>query len=159
MNKTNVIRILDKSKISYQQYDYSNTGAISGIEVAQVLNQNPERVFKTLLTVAKSKQHYVFLIPVAMELDLRKATECTGEKAIEMLKARELLPLTGYVHGGCSPIGMKSFFPTYIDESAEQFESIMFSAGKIGSQIEMRLEDLKKIIDFHLASLTKPNQT
>lgn len=150
-HKTNVMRILDKAKVQYAHYCYEGTGAISGIEVASVLNQNPKQVFKTLVTVGKSKQHYVFVIPVGAELDLKKAAHSVGEKSVEMLKLKELLPLTGYVHGGCSPIGMKKFFPTVIDSSAQNFESIIFSAGKIGYQVQVSLIDLQKIIKFQLS--------
>lgn len=150
-HKTNVMRILDKAKVQYAHYCYEGTGAISGVEVASVLNQNPKQVFKTLVTVGKSKQHYVFVIPVEYELDLKKAAHSVGEKSVEMLKLKELLPLTGYVHGGCSPIGMKKFFPTVIDSSAQNFESIIFSAGKIGYQVQVSLTDLQKIIKFQLS--------
>lgn len=150
-NKTNVMRILDRLKINYNHYTYADTDAISGIEVATVLGQNPKQVFKTLVTVAKSKKYYVFMIPVAKELDLKMAAHSVGEKSIEMLKSKELLPLTGYIHGGCSPIGMKKPFPTVIDLSAQDFETIIFSAGKIGYQVEMNPSELPKIlknIDF-----------
>ncbi len=152
--KTNVMRMLDKLKINYKHYTYSDTDAISGVEVAAILNQNPAQVFKTLVTVSKSKKYYVFMLPVAEELDLKKAAHAVGEKSIEMLKSKELLPLTGYIHGGCSPIGMKKFFPTTIDKSAENFSSIIFSAGKIGYQVELSLEDLKKVIKIETAELT-----
>lgn len=152
-HKTNVMRILDKAKVQYAHYCYEGTGAISGIEVASVLNQNPKQVFKTLVTVGKSKQHYVFVIPVEAELDLKKAAHSVGEKSVEMLKLKELLPLTGYVHGGCSPIGMKKFFPTVIDSSAQNFESIIFSAGKIGYQVQVSLADLQKVIKYTLADI------
>ncbi len=152
--KTNVMRMLDKHKISYKHYSYINTDAISGIEVASVLNQNPEQVFKTLITTAKSGKHYVFMIPVEKELNLKKAAKAAGEKSIEMLKSKELLPLTGYIHGGCSPIGMKKFFTTIIDESAKNFDTIIFSAGKIGYQVETSLDDLSKIIKFELHTVT-----
>lgn len=152
--KTNVMRVLDSKKITYKSYNYSATGAISGTEVAEALGENPDAVFKTLVTVSKSKKYYVFLVPVEKELDLKKAAGVVGEKKIEMLKAKELLPLTGYVHGGCSPIGMKKFFKTTIDESAQQFDTIMFSGGKIGYQVEVRLEDLKRVIQFELADIT-----
>ncbi len=148
--KTNVMRMLDKAGIKYKHYTYVDTDAISGIEVATVLNQNPEQVFKTLVTVSKSKKYYVFMIPVKKELDLKKAAQAVSEKSIEMLKSKELLPLTGYIHGGCSPIGMKKFFTTTIDSSAQNFETIIFSAGKIGYQIELTLNDLAKIIKFQL---------
>ena len=152
-HKTNVMRELDKLKINYKHYSYVNTDAISGIEVASVLNQNPEMVFKTLVTVGKSKKYYVFMLPVDKELDLKKAAKAVGEKSIEMLKSKELLPLTGYIHGGCSPIGMKKFFTTTIDSSAENFDTIIFSAGKIGYQVEMSLNDLSKVIKFSLADI------
>lgn len=152
--KTNVMRVLDSKKINYKSYNYLSTGAISGTEVAEALGEKPDMVFKTLVTVAKSKNHYVFLVPVEKELDLKKAAAVVGEKKIEMLKAKELLPLTGYVHGGCSPIGMKKFFKTTIDKSAEAFDTIMFSGGKIGYQVEVSLEDLKKVIRFNLADIS-----
>ncbi len=152
--KTNVMRMLDKSKVNYKHYTYTETDAISGIEVATVLKQNPKQVFKTLVTVAKSGQHYVFLIPVENELDLKKAAHAVGEKSVEMLKSKELLPLTGYIHGGCSPIGMKKFFKTTIDKTAQNFDTIIFSAGKIGYQVEMSLDELHKIIRFELAEIS-----
>ncbi len=151
--KTNVMRMLDKAGVKYKHYTYADTDAISGTEVASVLNQNPLQVFKTLVTVSKSKKYYVFMIPVERELDLKKASRAVNEKSIEMLKSKELLPLTGYVHGGCSPIGMKKFFPTVIDSSAQNFETIIFSAGKIGYQVELSLDDLAKVIKFQLREL------
>ncbi len=152
--KTNVMRIIDKHKIEYKHYTYADTNAISGLEVAAALNQNPKQVFKTLVTIGKSKKNYVFVVPVDKELDLKKAAHAVGEKSIDMIKSKELLPLTGYIHGGCSPIGMKKFFQTTIDASAKNFDTIIFSAGKIGYQVEMKLEDLSKIIKFTLADLT-----
>ena len=152
--KTNVMRILEQKKIAYQPHSYVTTDAVSGTEVAAVLGQDPKRVFKTLVTVAKSGNHYVFVIPVEKELDLKKAAKCVGEKKIDMIKSKELLGLTGYVHGGCSPIGMKKFFRTTIDESAEKFEHIVFSGGKIGYQVETSLEELRKVIKFELADIT-----
>lgn len=148
--KTNVMRMLDKAKVNYKHYSYADTDAVSGVEVAAVLHQDPKRVFKTLVTLARSGNHYVFMIPVEMELDLKKAAAAVGEKSVEMLKSKELLPLTGYIHGGCSPIGMKKFFTTVIDSSAQNFETIIFSAGKIGYQVELRLADLQKVIKFEL---------
>ena len=153
--KTNVMRILDQAKISYNHYCYADTDAISGLEITEVLNQNPDRVFKTLVTVGKSKEHYVFVVPVSSELDLKKAATSVGDKSVEMVKSKELLPLTGYIHGGCSPIGMKKFFKTVVDESALNFDSILFSAGKIGYQVEIAPNDLKKIIKFDYADLKK----
>ena len=154
-HKTNVMRELDKLKINYNYYCYANTDAVSGIEVASVLNQNPEMVFKTLVTVGKSKKYYVFMLPVAKELDLKKAAKAVGEKSVEMIKSKELLPLTGYILGGCSPIGMKKFFTTTIDTSAQNFDTIIFSAGKIGYQVEMSLDNLSKIIKFTLADIVE----
>ncbi len=153
--KTNVMRILDQANIPYNHYCYADTDAISGLEITEVLNQNPDRVFKTLVTVGKSKEHYVFVVPVSSELDLKKAAKSVGDKSVEMVKSKELLPLTGYIHGGCSPIGMKKFFKTVIDESALNFDSILFSAGKIGYQVEIAPNDLKKIIKFDYADLKK----
>lgn len=154
-DKTNVMRVLDQKKIEYKSYNYLNTGAVSGLEVAEALGENPDMVFKTLVTAGKSKTNYVFVVPVDKELNLKKAAHSVGEKSIEMIKQKELLPLTGYVHGGCSPIGMKKQFVTIIDKSAEQFESIIFSAGKIGYQVEVSLEDLGKVIRFQLADITE----
>ncbi len=151
--KTNVMRILDQKKIKYTAHSYTDTDAISGMEVATALSQNPDAVFKTLVTTGKSANHYVFLVPVNQELDLKKAAKSVGEKSIEMLKSKELLPLTGYIHGGCSPIGMKKFFRTVIHESAVTQEHIFFSAGKIGYQIETSVDELKKVIRFELADI------
>lgn len=154
-HKTNVMRILDNFKVNYKHYSYTDTDAISGIEVATVLNQNPEQVFKTLVTVSKTKKYYVFVIPVAKELDLKKAAKSVNEKSIEMLKLKDLLPTTGYIHGGCSPIGMKKFFTTVIDETAKNFNTIIFSGGKIGYQVELSLNDLSKVIKYSTADITK----
>ena len=151
--KTNVMRVLDKLKIKYNHYSYADTEAISGIEVATVLGQNPERVFKTLVTVGKSKQIYVYMIPVAEELDLKKAAKVVGEKSVEMLKSKDLLHTVGYVHGGCSPIGMKKNFQTTIHSTAQNFEKIIFSAGKIGYQVELSLNDLKKVVNVQIADI------
>ena len=148
------MRILDKSKIEYTTYEYDSSKAISGLEVAQSLNQDPKYVYKTLVTVAKSKEHYVFLVPVAKELDLKKAASAVGEKSVEMLKQKDLFGLTGYVHGGCSPLGMKKLFKTVINISAQNIPYIIFSAGKIGYQIQTTTELLKQVIDFKLADIT-----
>lgn len=155
LDKTNVMRVLDQKKIPYKEYFYGDTGAVSGVDVAAALGEDPERAFKTLVTVGKTKQHYVFMIPVAEELDLKKAAKAVGEKSIEMIPQKELLPLTGYVHGGCSPIGMKKQFRTVIDASAERFESIMFSGGKIGYQVEVSLSDLSKVVRYTFFDVTK----
>ena len=153
--KTNVMRVLDSKKVEYKSHNYLASGAASGTEVAHVLGQNPDSVFKTLVTVSKSKKYYVFLVPVEKELDLKKAAAVVGEKKIEMLKSKELLGLTGYIHGGCSPIGMKKFFRTTVDETAKNYETIMFSAGKIGYQVEMNPADLEKVIRFEYANITE----
>ncbi len=147
-DKTNVMRVLEKEKIVYNTYDYVDSGVISGIDVANVLNQDPNQVFKTLVTISGSNTNYVFLVPVNKELDLKKAAKCVGEKKIDMIKSKDLLGLTGYVHGGCSPIGMKKTFRTVIDKSAENFDNIIFSAGKIGYQVDVKLVDLSKAIRF-----------
>ena len=154
MIKTNAMRILDKNNIEYKTYSYDSSKAISGTEVAKSLNQNPNYVFKTLVTTAKSKNHYVFLVPVEKELDLKKAALAVGEKSVEMLKQKDLFNLTGYVHGGCSPLGMKKIFTTVIDISAKDQPIIIFSAGKIGYQIQTTLQQLKIAMDFILADIT-----
>lgn len=151
--KTNVMRILDKNKITYNKYFYGDSDAISGVEVAEYLNEDKNKVFKTLVTIGTSKNYYVFVIPVAEELNLKKAAKVVGEKKIEMIKSKELLPVTGYLHGGCSPIGMKKQFKTVINETAKNYDTIIFSAGKIGYQVEMSLQDLAKIIKYKLADL------
>ena len=151
--KTNVMRILDQKKIPYEAHFYDSSEAISGMEVATVLGQNPKQVFKTLVTVGASKRNYVFVVPVCGELNLKKAAKVVGEKSIEMIKSKELLPLTGYIHGGCSPIGMKKFFTTTIHETAREWDTIIFSGGKIGCQVEVSLEDLSKVITFQLQDI------
>lgn len=155
MEKTNVMRILDQKKIPYHHYEYDNSQAYSGTKVADMLGQDPKVVYKTLVTVAKSKKNYVFVIPVEEELDLKKAAKATNEKSIEMLKSKELLPLTGYVHGGCSPIGMKKVFTTFLHSTAKEQEHIIFSAGKIGYQVEVAPEDLAKVVRFAFADVIK----
>lgn len=152
-DKTNVMRILDSLKLDYQTHNYTDTDAISGLEVASALGQNPDVVFKTLVTEGLSRNYYVFLVPVSCDLDLKKAAKSVGEKCVEMIKLKDLLPLTGYVHGGCSPIGMKKPFKTTIDETAELYDKIIFSGGKIGYQVEISLSELKKAIDFQLADI------
>ncbi|NLG03183.1 MAG: aminoacyl-tRNA deacylase, partial [Clostridia bacterium] len=126
-----------------------------GVEVAKLLHQDERHVFKTLVTTGKTGNHYVFMVPVAEELDLKKAANAVNEKSIEMLKSKDLLALTGYVHGGCSPIGMKKFFRTVIHETAKEFETIIFSAGRIGAQIEMSPKDLETVMSFDLKDLIK----
>ena len=152
-HKTNAMRTLDRNRIAYQAHEYVDTDAISGIEVADVLKQNPKQVFKTLVAVGHSGEHYVYLVPVDCELDLKKAAAIVGEKSMSLVKAKELLPLTGYVHGGCSPIGMKKPYRTVIEQTAAGFETIFFSAGKIGYQIELPLRSLDSVLAYKLADL------
>ena len=142
MEKTNVMRLLDGQKLAYQAHEYPSEKALSGVEVAAILHQDPTKVFKTLVTVGASKKNYVFIIPVGEELSLKKASQAVKEKSIEMIKSKELLPLTGYIHGGCSPIGMKKQFPTVFHESCLEQENICVSAGKVGYQVEAKPADL-----------------
>ena len=140
--KTNVMRVLDSKKISYTSHEYEPDPTLTGVQIAAILGEPAANVFKTLVTLGRSGAHYVFVIPVHAELDLKKAAKASGEKSIEMIRQKELLPLTGYVHGGCSPIGMKKPFPTFIHASAETLEKIYVSAGKVGFQIELSPSDL-----------------
>ena len=143
--KTNVMRILDGKKLPYESHSYEPDATMTGEEIAGILGENPEKVFKTLVTQGKSGNYYVFVVPVKEELDLKKAAKVSGEKAISMIKQKELLPLTGYVHGGCSPIGMKKQFPTFIHETAKTFDKVFVSAGKVGFQIEVAPLDLMNV--------------
>lgn len=142
------MRILDAAGVDHQIHVFEADGTMTGVEIAQMLGEEPEHVFKTLVTIGKSKEHYVFMVPVAEELDLKKAAKAAGEKSIEMVKSRELFGLTGYVHGGCSPLGMKKFFTTFIDETCILFDTILFSGGRIGTQVEMPFDDLANVIDL-----------
>ena len=153
--KTNVMRLLEQKGIPYTPHDYRASGAVGGTEVAAALGEDPARVFKTLVTVGASGGHYVFVIPVAEELDLKKAAKAVGEKSIAMLPQKELLPLTGYIHGGCSPIGMKKPFPTVLHQSAAERASIYVSAGKVGFQAELAPADLQKMLPMRLADVIK----
>lgn len=145
MDKTNVMRILDQKKIEYQIHEYPHEEGVcvEGSEVASLLNQDPNRVFKTLVCLGKSKHYYVFDIPVNKNLDLKACAKVVGEKSVEMIHVKELLAITGYIRGGCSPIGMKKNFKTVFDNSALNYENIIFSAGKIGYQVELNPNDLK----------------
>lgn len=153
IEKTNVMRLLEQKKAAYTPHYYGDTDAVSGADVAAVLGEDPARVYKTLVTVAGSGEHYVFLVPVEKELELKKAAKAVGEKSVAMIKTKELLPLTGYIHGGCSPVGMKKPLRTVIDASAAGFDTILFSAGKIGYQVETSLGELAKVIRFDLADI------
>ena len=152
-DKTNVMRVLDSKKIAYESHSYDPDPTLTGAEIATTLGETPEKVFKTLVTQGKSGAYYVFAIPVEAELDLKKAAKASGEKAVSMLKQKDLLPLTGYVHGGCSPIGMKKAFPTFLHETAGTFDRIFVSAGKVGFQIELAPADLMAVSSAKLADL------
>ena len=153
MEKTNVMRLLDVADILYEAYEY-NPETTDGMLVAKALNEDPNEVFKTLVTVAPSKNHYVFVIPVNCSLNLKKAAKSVGEKSIEMIKQKELLPLTGYIHGGCSPIGMKKPFTTVINETAQLFDAICVSAGKVGKQIKINPFILAEYVSAKFYDLT-----
>ena len=140
--RTNVMRVLDGKKIPYESHAYEPDATMTGEEIAGILGEDPEKVFKTLVTRGKSGAYYVFVVPVKAELDLKKAAKASGEKAVSMIKQKELLPLTGYVHGGCSPIGMKKQFRTFIHETATGFDKVFVSAGRVGFQIELSPADL-----------------
>lgn len=159
-DKTNVMRLLDKKKISYKVYNLYEKNMIldeivthNSLDIANILNINPNMMFKTLVTVGKSNNHYVFVVPCNSELDLKKSAKVVKEKSIAMVKSKELLTLTGYVHGGCSPIGMKKFFTTTIHQTAQDFDSIVFSSGKIGILLEVKVQDISKIIRFSFADI------
>ncbi|MBR1743031.1 MAG: Cys-tRNA(Pro) deacylase [Lachnospiraceae bacterium] len=151
--KTNVMRLLEQKKIPYESFTYEADPTKTGEEIASMLGESPDLVFKTLVTQGKSGEHYVFVIPVNTELDLKLAAKTVSEKSVSMLKQKELLPLTGYVHGGCSPIGMKKFFKTTFHETMAQLDHIYFSAGKVGYQVKVTPKDLEKIIRFQTADI------
>ena len=153
-DKTNVMRVLDSKKIPYVSHTYEPDGTLSGGDIAALLGEDARAVFKTLVTQGRSGAYYVFVIPVTAELDLKKAAKAAGEKSVAMIRQKELLPLTGYIHGGCSPIGMKKTFPTFVHETAPAFPTICVSAGRVGAQIELRPEDLEKAVRLRYADLT-----
>lgn len=153
-DKTNAMRMFDAAGLPHEVLFYDAEAAVSGAEVAAALGQDPDQVFKTLVTIGKSGEHYVFMVPVEGELNLKKAASAAEEKSIAMIKSRELLPLTGYIHGGCSPLGMKKVFPTFIDETAILFDTIMYSGGRRGCQICSSLSDLQKLVDVQTADIT-----
>lgn len=153
--KTNVIRLLEQAGIEFKEHIYADTNAVSGLDVAAVLNEDPDRVFKTLVTVGFKGEHYVFVVPVSMGLSLKKAAKAVGEKSIEMIKQKELLSLTGYIHGGCSPIGMKKTFTTVVDETAQLYDTIMISAGKVGYQVELAPLDLVKMVPLKFEDIAE----
>lgn len=151
--KTNVMRVLDQKKVAYESHSYTPDATMTGEEIAALLGEDPAHVFKTLVTRGKTGQYYVFVVPVAAELELKKAAKAAGEKSIEMIKQKELLPLTGYVHGGCSPIGMKKAFKTFIHETAEPLDKMFVSAGKVGFQVELSPQDLAKTVGCGFADI------
>ena len=153
MVKTNAMRILEKQGADYSVHSYDG-GALSGTEVARVLGEQEDRVFKTLVTTAAPGRYYVFVIPAAAELDLKKAAAAAGEKSLDMLPQKQLLPVTGYVHGGCSPVGMEKLFPTFFDSSALD-KTIFVSGGKVGLQVELKTADLLRITCGRIAELTR----
>ena len=153
--KTNVMRVLDGKKIPYESHMYEPDATMTGEEIAGILGEDTSKVFKTLVTQGKSGGYYVFVVPVKAELDLKKAAKAAGEKAVSMIKQKELLPLTGYVHGGCSPIGMKKQFPTFIHETATGFDKVFVSAGKVGFQIELAPADLIKVAGCKVADIAE----
>lgn len=152
--KTNVMRLLDKKRVEYESFTYPADGTLTGTQVAEMIGVDPTTAFKTLVTEGKSGAHYVFDIPVGAELDLKKAAKAVGEKFVVMIKSKELLPLTGYIHGGCSPLGMKKFFTTTFDESALKLNKICFSGGRLGSFLRTDLKEIAKIIKISFADLT-----
>ncbi len=153
--KTNAMRILDKAKVSYNSHFYeAEDGKIDGISVAEKIGQPKEIVYKTLVTVAPSKQYYVFVIPVEKELNLKAAAKAVGEKSVEMIHVADINKVTGYIRGGCSPVGMKKEYKTVIDESVKDLESFFVSAGKIGAQLEIAPTELKKVVDYEISPIT-----
>ncbi len=155
MKKTNAMRLLDAAGVDYEEFEYDASLGISGTDVARTLNEDVNMVFKTLVTETNKGEHFVFIVPVAMELDLKKAAKAAGAKKVDMLKQRDLLPLTGYVHGGCSPIGMKTKLKTFIDASAMDKKYIYVSGGKVGLQIKLSPEDLVKLTDATAIDIVK----
>ena len=152
-DKTNCMRVLDTKKIAYTPHLYDADPSLSGEDIASLLGEEPDQVFKTLVTTGKPQRYYVFVIPVNRELNLKKAAAAVGEKSVSMIPQRDLLPLTGYVHGGCSPIGMKKRFPSYIHQSAAGADRIFVSAGRVGCQVELAPEDLIRVAELAVADL------
>lgn len=154
-HKTNAVRMVEAEGIPYEMHEYdAPDGFLDGVSVAKSLGQNPEQVFKTLVTVGSSRQYHVCVIPVAKELDLKKAAKHFGEKKIEMIPAREITNVTGYIKGGCSPVGMKKLYSTAVDNAAMQLDMIMVSGGKVGLQMELPVDGLMKITKADFADLT-----
>ena len=152
-DKTNCMRVLESKKIAYTPHLYEADPSLSGEDIARILGEEPDQVFKTLVTTGRPQRYYVFIIPVNTELNLKKAAAAVGEKSVSMIPQRDLLPLTGYVHGGCSPIGMKKRFPSYIHQSAGNYARIFVSAGRVGCQVELAPEDLIRVAELTPADL------
>lgn len=152
MEKTNALRLLDSHKIEYEVFEY-DPSITNAVEVSKVINATQDEVFKTLVTIANNKEHFVFVIPSNASLNLKKAAKVAGVKSIEMLKQKELYNITGYIHGGCSPIGMKKQFKTFIDETSILFDNIYVSAGKVGMNIKISIEELKNFINATISDI------
>ena len=148
------MRILESLKIPYTHHTYECEEFVDGLQIADKLSLPYEQVYKTLVTVSNSKNYFVFVIPIAAELDLKKAAKSVGEKSVEMIHVKDINAITGYIRGGCSPIGMKKLYPTFIDESAQLFDTICVSAGKIGAQVELAPDALCGLISAKYAELT-----
>ena len=155
MKKTNAMRILESENINFEIIEYSTKDGIGGVDVAEKLGEDKNRVFKTLVTEAKDGEHFVFVVPVSSELDLKKAAKVSNSKKIEMIPQKKLLPLTGYVHGGCSPVGMKKSFKTFIDSSAEDLDFFYVSGGKVGMQIKVNPKELISALDGEFSDIKK----
>lgn len=155
MKKTNAMRILESENINFEIIEYSTKDGIGGVDVAEKLGEDKNRVFKTLVTEAKDGEHFVFVVPVSSDLDLKKAAKASNSKKIEMIPQKKLLPLTGYVHGGCSPVGMKKSFKTFIDSSAEDLDFFYVSGGKVGMQIKVNPKELISAIDGEFSDIKK----
>lgn len=154
--KTNAMRILDTSKIAYEVHSYPHgKEAVDGIHVAKLLHQDPAKVFKTLICISNQKAYYVFVIPVAYELDLKKCAKAVHEKSVEMIPVKDIMKVSGYIRGGCSPIGMKKQYPTILHESCLNYDTIIFSGGKIGLQIEMDPNELRSLIQANTSDIIK----
>ena len=147
INKTNAIRILERAKVSFKPLYYDCDEFLDGVSIANRLNEPADTTFKTLVTIGKTKNHYVFVLPVDKELDLKRAAASVGEKSVEMINVKDILSITGYIRGGCSPIGMKKQFTTVFDSSALKYDEIMFSGGKRGVQIKIKTADISKVIN------------
>lgn len=153
ITKTTVMRILEQHKCPYQPYAFDFESGMTAVDMANLLHRAPESVFKTLVTTGATGAHYVFVLPASASLALKKAAQCVGEKSVEMVHQKDLLSISGYIHGGCSPIGMKKSFRTVIDKSAENWETIVFSAGHVGVMVEIPVSRLHDVLDFEYGDI------